>query len=213
MTDSRGPWPLAGTVPPYHRHFFACTGRRGWPARLEEDEGLLGRMARDVRDRRDAAGDPARLNATDEPSGGPGLDLLVFPDALRYRGVDPAGWAAIERDHVAGGAPSGAVPSEPLPGRWVFVCVHEERDPRCGECGPPVLEALARELESAGLDDVRVRATSHVGGHKYAGNVIVYPEGVWYGYVRPSDAPRLVREHLAGGAVLEDLYRGSLAVR
>ena len=210
MTDPRGPWPLAGTVKPYRRHFLACTGRRGWPARIEEDDGLLGVMARAVRDARSEAGDPAKLTATDEPTDGPGLDLLVFPDALRYRGVDEAGWEAIERDHVAGGAPCDAVPREPLPGRWVFVCVHGERDPRCGECGPPVLEALTGAVETAGLGDVRVRATSHVGGHKYAGNVIVYPEGVWYGYVRPSDAPRLVREHLVEGAVLEDLHRGSL---
>jgi (2Fe-2S) ferredoxin len=49
-----------------------------------------------------------------------------------------------------------------------------------------------------------------VGGHKYAGNVIVYPEGVWYGYVRPDDAVRLVEEHLVEGRILEDLHRGRM---
>ena len=55
-----------------------------------------------------------------------------------------------------------------------------------------------------------MRATSHVGGHKYAGNVIVYPEGVWYGYVRPDDAGRIVREHLARGRFVTDLLRGRM---
>jgi (2Fe-2S) ferredoxin len=65
-------------------------------------------------------------------------------------------------------------------------------------------------VEREGLTDVNVRATSHVGGHKYAGNVIIYPAGVWYGYVRPEDADRLAREHLGEGRILADLHRGSM---
>lgn len=222
MTVPRGPWPLARTVPPYGRHFLACTGRREWPARIEEAPGLLGRMASDIRALREAdpaggAGKPdtagAKLTAVDEPSAGPGLDLVVFPDRIRYRAVDEERWRAIVRDHALGGVPAEDVPWSDEPGRWVLVCVHAARDPRCGDCGPPLARAIEREAAAAGLADVRVRASSHVGGHKYAGNVIVYPEGVWYGYVRPADAPRLVREHLAGGAILEDLHRGSLSPR
>lgn len=210
MAQPRGEWPLAGTVKPYHRHFLVCTGERGWSPRLEEADGALGRMARAVRARRDADGPIPKLTATDEPTTGAGFDLLVFPDRIRYRSVDAAGWAAIERDHVVGGTPSDDVPWDPLPGHWVFVCVHEERDERCGRCGPPLLEALGRAVDDEGLSDVTVRATSHVGGHKYAGNVIVYPEGVWYGYVRPEDARRIARDHLRGGRILEDLHRGSM---
>ena len=40
--------------------------------------------------------------------------------------------------------------------------------------------------------------------------VVVYPEGVWYGYVRPDDAGRIVREHLVEGRVLADLHRGTM---
>jgi (2Fe-2S) ferredoxin len=65
-------------------------------------------------------------------------------------------------------------------------------------------------VAEAGLEDVTVRATSHVGGHKYAGNLLVYPEGIWYGYVRPDDAARLVGEHLIGGRILTDLHRGTM---
>lgn len=206
----RGPWPLHDTVKPHHRHWLACTGATGWPARIEEAGGLLGRMAADVRARRDREPPVPKLTATDEPSAGAGLDLLVFPESVRYRGVDERGWEAILRDHVDGDGPSDAAPREDVEGRWLFVCVHGERDHRCGECGPPLVEALREALDAAGIDDVRVRATSHVGGHKYAGNVIVHPEGQWYGYVRPSDASRIVREHLIGGRVIEELHRGSM---
>jgi (2Fe-2S) ferredoxin len=208
-TSSRGEWSLTDSVKPYHRHAFACTGDRSWPARLEDASGLLGTMARDVRDLREAEGQIPKLTATDEPSTGTGIDLLVFPEAVRYRVSDVAAWRAVLADHLCGDGPA-SLESESLPGRHVFVCVHMARDERCGNCGPPLLAAIAAAIAARGLDDVTVRATSHVGGHKYAGNVIVYPEGVWYGYVRPEDAGRLVDEHLVDGRILEDLHRGGM---
>jgi len=36
---------------------------------------------------------------------------------------------------------------------------------------------------------------SHIGGHKYAGNVIVYPSGTWYGRVTPCHVPHLLLAH------------------
>ena len=210
ISVARGEWPLADSVKPYHRHAFACTGDRSWPARLEDHEGLLGIMARDVRDLRDVEGSIPKLTATDEPSTGRGIDLLVFPEAVRYRVVEQDDWRVVLHEHLRGGNRAG-VESEPLPGRHVFVCVHAARDERCGRCGPPLLMAVRDAVAAAGLKDVTVRATSHVGGHKYAGNVLVYPEGVWYGYVRPDDAGRLVRDHLLGGRILEDLHRGSMS--
>lgn len=208
--DSRGPWLLHDTVKPHHRHWLACTGTTVWPARIEEADGLLGRMATDVRERRGGPPPVSKLTATDEPSEGAGLDLLVFPDAVRYREVDETRWEAILLEHVDGSALSEAAPREGVEGRWLFVCVHAERDDRCGDCGPPLVEALRSAVADYGLSDVRVRATSHVGGHKYAGNVIVHPGGHWYGYVRPADAPRIVREHLVEGRVIEELHRGSM---
>lgn len=191
---------------PYHRHILACTGVRGWPGHLEEDGGLLGRMARDARGRRDGPAPIPKLTATDEPTRGTGLDLLVFPDAVRLTAVDDASWPGVFADLTN----ANAVQGEPLSGRWVFVCVHEARDERCGRCGPPLLEALERACVEDGIHDVTIRGTSHVGGHKYAGNVIIYPEGVWYGTVTPEDAPRLAREHLREGRLVAELHRGSM---
>lgn len=209
IESPRGRWPLADTVKPYARHALVCTGTTVWPARLEDAPGLLGRMARDVRDLRGVEEAPPKLTATDAASKGPDPDVLVFPDGVRYEGVDEARWREILDRHLVRGEPAEAVPRESLGGRHVFVCVHAERDPRCGRCGPPLVAALREAAAAAGLADVRVLATSHVGGHKYAGNVIVYPEGVWYGYVEPDDAPRLVGEHLVGGRVVTELLRGT----
>lgn len=46
---------------------------------------------------------------------------------------------------------------------------------------------------------VLVAKISHIGGHKYAGNVIIYlPNGtaIWYGRVTPRDVGAIVRHSL-----------------
>ena len=64
---------------------------------------------------------------------------------------------------------------EAIRGSYVFVCCHGSRDKRCGVCGPALITRFKEEIEGQGLDgQVAVSACSHVGGHKYAGNVIIF---------------------------------------
>ncbi|KAG8946673.1 hypothetical protein FRC03_001317 [Tulasnella sp. 419] len=84
-----------------------------------------------------------------------------------------------------------------------FVCTHGERDCRCGAVGVEVANALREELNRLKTPDgtvdgwsFKVGEVGHVGGHKFAANVLVYPEGHWYGNLRPSDIPSFVRDHL-----------------
>lgn len=64
---------------------------------------------------------------------------------------------------------------EALRGWYIFVCCHGSRDRRCGVCGPSVISKFKTEIESLGLQGkVSVSPCSHIGGHKYAGNVIIF---------------------------------------
>lgn len=64
---------------------------------------------------------------------------------------------------------------ETLRGSYIFVCAHGSRDRRCGVCGPPLISRFREEIDLHGLQcKVSVRPCSHIGGHKYAGNVIVF---------------------------------------
>jgi len=66
-------------------------------------------------------------------------------------------------------------PGEALTGSYVFVCAHGSRDRRCGVCGPALIKKLKEEISSRGLQgQVSVSPCSHIGGHKYAGNVIIF---------------------------------------
>lgn len=35
--------------------------------------------------------------------------------------------------------------------------------------------------------------------------VVIYPQEIWYGGVRPEDVPRIVEETVVGGKILDDL--------
>ncbi|KAJ8516878.1 hypothetical protein ONZ45_g5883 [Pleurotus djamor] len=50
--------------------------------------------------------------------------------------------------------------------------------------------AAQRPLEER--NRIHIAETAHVGGHKYAANVLVYPRGEWLGLVQPEDAPSVI---------------------
>ncbi|MBI4612197.1 MAG: sucrase ferredoxin [Planctomycetes bacterium] len=208
---------LAGTVKPYGRHLFVCTGRSGWESHIDTAAGLLGQIASSfeyLKEGRESFARKTRVNAVDDPPRGESVDLLVFPDCVRYTGVSEETWPIVRDELLARDRPPGSLGSlapEPLAGAHVFVCVHRERDPRCGEWGPRVADRFREEIERRALAaSVALHRTSHVGGHEFAGNVILFPAGDWYGYVRPDDVPRLLDAALSGVRV-EDLWRGGIS--
>jgi len=75
----------------------------------------------------------------------------------------------------------------------VYVCTHGARDCRCGKIGGQVAQTLREEIDRRNLSSlIKLAETSHVGGHKYAGNVLIYPHGEWLGYVTPPDVPSVL---------------------
>jgi hypothetical protein len=95
-----------------------------------------------------------------------------------------------------------ADPGDGLDHPLLLVCTHGKHDACCAKHGLPIYEAM-RDL----VDTEWLWQCSHVGGDRFAGNVVCLPEGVYYGRVRPGDALSLIGEHLAGRVQL-DLYRG-----
>ena len=91
----------------------------------------------------------------------------------------------------------------------VLVCT-DSKSKGCKKGGPAVLKAFQAAIKARGLQrHVIVSAISHIGGCKSGPNVIVYPDGVWYGLVEPEDVTEVVDRHLAGGELVTRLLRGS----
>lgn len=74
----------------------------------------------------------------------------------------------------------------------LLICTHGIHDTCCAVRGRPVAAALARRWPESTWE------CSHVGGDRFAPNVIVLPDGVYYGSLNPADAVQTVEDHLVG---------------
>lgn len=119
----------------------------------------------------------------------------------------------------------------------VLICGHGGRDERCGIMGPLLRSEFEEKLQEKGIclapqtrnelsrnqdtQYARVGLISHIGGHKYAGNVIIYVPpsfkenalagtGIWYGRVAPEHVEGIVNETILGGRVIADMFRGGI---
>ena len=125
-----------------------------------------------------------------------------------------------------------------MPGASILICGHNARDTRCGILGPLLreefcsyLNAKERSIGSRGEQQYtaqnscsRVALTSHIGGHAFAGNVVIYlPKtfkmpsgelsplagmGIWYGRVEPRHVWGIMEETVQRGSVIQELLRG-----
>src|SRR5581483_6803241 len=91
---------------------------------------------------------------------------------------------------------------EPLGHPLLLVCTHGKHDRCCARYGRPLYQALAEQAE-----EDWVWQSSHLGGDRFAGNVVFLPEGLYFGRVGPGEAWPLLDEYLAGRILLEN-YRG-----
>lgn len=107
-------------------------------------------------------------------------ELLDLDLAALARGEAPPGW-------------------RPEPGPVYGVCTHGRHDACCAERGRPVATALTAARPEQTWE------VSHVGGDRFAANVLVLPEGLYYGQVTAADAAGLAGRHDAGRLDLDRL--------
>lgn len=87
-----------------------------------------------------------------------------------------------------------------------LVCAHSKHDACCALRGRAVAAALTTERPG------RVWECSHVGGDRFAANVLVLPAGLLYGRVLPFAAPEFV-EAAERGEVVGALLRGRIGLK
>jgi Sucrase/ferredoxin-like len=136
----------------------------------------------------------------------------------------------------------------------ILICGHGGRDMRCGIMRPVLQAEFERVLRGKGFTTnndennstggaafdgpthANIASISHIGGHKYAGNVIIYippdfrtsassststaasapsplaGKGIWYGRVEPKHVEGLVEQTIFNGTVVEDHFRGGIGM-
>ncbi|KAI9877166.1 MAG: hypothetical protein M1830_004648 [Pleopsidium flavum] len=114
----------------------------------------------------------------------------------------------------------------------ILLCSQKTRDARCGQSAPLLRRELERQLRPLGLyrdfhderpGGVGIYFISHVGGHKFAANVMVYrrggidekntggedswvgeaTQGIWLARVRPEDCEGIVKFTVLEGKVVK----------
>jgi hypothetical protein len=153
-----------------------------------EGVGVRALLVRRHRGARSAAG--TRVFAAYADPARPWLETttLASPDAMT--GLD---LVALRRGRSVG------LPRTDRP--VLAVCTQGRHDPCCAELGRPTVAALAAAYPDETWE------VSHIGGDRFAANVLVLPTGLYYGRVLPGDAAHLASRHLEGRLRL-DLLRG-----
>jgi hypothetical protein len=88
------------------------------------------------------------------------------------------------------------------PTQLFLACTHGKHDRCCARYGRPLYEALDEQLGAES-----VWQSTHVGGDRFAGNLVCLPHGIYFGRVDRDDVPTVVDEYLDGRVSLPH-YRG-----
>jgi hypothetical protein len=118
-------------------------------------------------------------------SGGQGVtpSLVVAPL------FDPSELLEVDLAALAGGDTGpGTVVDHPI----YLVCTHGRHDICCADRGRPLYRAMSE------IRPERTWEVSHLGGDRFAGNLLVLPRGDYFGRLEPEDADPLVADYEAG---------------
>ena len=189
LVEQPGPWGRAGLL---ESRFDRAVAHR-LIARLDPERI---RVIAIRRPGRTMIGGPRRWAVVDCRPGRERLRWGRFVDDSELLGIDPR---ALLRDGPTPGSTEPPLEDDHAP--LFAVCAHGTHDVCCALRGRPVAAALAAVRPG------RVWECSHVGGDRFAANVLVLPTGVLYGRVVESTAPALA-DAADRGTVLEHQVRG-----
>ncbi|KMU86882.1 FMI1 protein [Coccidioides immitis H538.4] len=231
MTDNQRR--LYGKVKPFATHVLVATGKSDWVPKVENMQGTLmeafASTSRQTEQGRimvsasniptsQACTDAVSLNSQDEST----ILLLpsfTFVDRVRVGDIPELKSRFIEALAVdeRNDADTGRrlTPRSCQRDYVVLLCSHKSRDARCGISAPLIKRELERHLRPLGLhrddsDDrpggVSVYFVSHVGGHKFSANVLIYrkeaEQMIWLARVRPEHCEGIVKYTILKGKVV-----------
>ncbi|OJJ79700.1 sucrase/ferredoxin-like domain-containing protein [Aspergillus glaucus CBS 516.65] len=233
--------PLYGHIKEYSTHVLVATGQSDWIEKVKSDKGSLmeafaqnssrskhGKLmvsASNLQSPEDTVETDSDSDA-EKKSTVLLLPSFTFIDSVRYNNVPEL----IDRfinspspDPQANGHDTQMTPRACPHDYVILLCSHRRRDARCGITAPLIKKELERHLRPLGLyrDDsderpggVGIYFVSHVGGHKYAANVLVYrkqeQQMIWLARVKPEHCEGIVRYTVMQGKVVhpESQLRG-----
>ena len=182
--------PLAGTATE-GTHWLLVEVRGAWGRDAVADSGLPPEVAAAL------AAFPGKAILVRRPDRRSGVTVI------RAEVDETGGVAVLQELETLADLPSALNGGgDPVSGGIVLVCAHGRRDACCARLGRPLFSVLEPHFAPTQLWQ-----SSHLGGHRFAPNVLVLPGGVQLGRI-PVERAAEVAELLGQGRIPLDLYRG-----
>ncbi|KAL4985031.1 Sucrase/ferredoxin-like-domain-containing protein [Aspergillus falconensis] len=223
--------PLYGHIKQFHTHVLVATGRSDWKQHVEDERGSLmeafdGASSQHGRMMISASNLKPPGNDGDETKKGNETTILLLPSFTFIDEVNPGDVQDVISHFIDAPlsqsskifTPPPDLRLKPRPCEFdyvVLLCSHKRRDARCGITAPLIKRELERHLRPHGLyrdaDDERpggvgIFFVSHVGGHKFSANVLIYrkkeQQMIWLARVRPEHCEGIVNYTLLQGKVV-----------
>jgi hypothetical protein len=187
-------------------HWILVEYRGAWSRDVLGESLLSAELKTHLREQLDAL-EPSRLLFLKKPEHRARAERSVFfgtsrPGQERFFRLEVEHQEDLRGFDFAAALAVDGASAAPLEQPLFVVCTHGKRDRCCALRGRPLYDAL---LQAADSD--LVWQSTHVGGDRFAGNLVVFPHGLYYGRVEPADTADLVASHRSGRVDL-DHYRG-----
>jgi hypothetical protein len=194
--------PMLGTAFPAAR-LLLVEQPGPWGERGLRDSRSTAAAAEALQQQAEAAG--YRVQVIRRPGRTPRDAALKWALVDTRDGAESLRWGSYREPAELIEVPFDGAPGEPDHEPLYLVCAHSKHDTCCALRGRPVAAALAA------LRPGRVWESSHVGGDRFAANVLVLPVGLLYGRVLPFAAEEFVAAAEAG-EVVGALLRGRIGL-
>ncbi|KAJ5124328.1 uncharacterized protein N7515_008153 [Penicillium bovifimosum] len=224
--------PLYGLVKEFHSHVLVATGQSDWKERkVEKQAGSLMEAFHETKSEHgrimvSASSLNAPNQSPTEASSNEATTVLILPaftfvDSVKYADVPDVVARYIDHPIGPGKGNSASTTTSGISSRpceldyVILLCSHRHRDARCGMTAPLIKRELERHLRPLGLDrdsddsrpgGVGISYVSHVGGHKFSANVLVYrkkdQQMIWLARVRPEHCEGIVKYTVLQGKVV-----------
>lgn len=212
---------MLNSVKPYGRHIiiFKSEEPTSWPRSIESEESTFTFRVSEYLTANKSKQFPIKLTACHDES--KSIDhsmtqVAIYPENIivKIQNHQAERFAEIinSRDKIkCESLLDLGVEYEPI--TWkklVLVCIHGNRDKKCHLHGTQIIATLKQELtrRDFGDNEVKILGSSHIGGHEFAGTLISYPSGNWYGMVTNDKVPELL-DHILNDTVMTQCFRGN----
>ncbi|EPS40671.1 hypothetical protein H072_5458 [Dactylellina haptotyla CBS 200.50] len=187
--------PISGVITRHYRHVLIHTGTNNWPSRIESDDKSVAAKLKSLISRRGLFVDPfypilvtnASFPAKGDIKNDSSVTISIFPEGIEIPSIPNTidGFKSLVTSFLLPPSETwlktrtdpSSFTTRKITKPVILACSHGSRDERCGILGPAIAQAFERALEKQGGEskaEAIVGEISHIGGHKFAGNIIIH---------------------------------------